>query len=46
MPLPWGGYRNPKEVKIRIRVKAAFRKIATDGGSGIIHYGTKFVPVE
>ena len=25
--------------------KSTFRRIATDGESGIIHYGTKFVPV-
>jgi hypothetical protein len=29
-----------------MRVKSTFRRIATDGESGIIHYGTKFVPVE
>jgi hypothetical protein len=29
-----------------MKVKSVFRKIATDGESGIIHYGTKFVPVE
>jgi hypothetical protein len=27
-------------------VKSVFRRIATDGESGIIHYGTKFMPVE
>jgi uncharacterized OB-fold protein len=37
---------DPKEAVIGMRVKSAFRKIATDGESGIIHYGTKFVPVE
>ena len=36
----------PDEVKIGMRVKRAFRRIATDGASGVIHYGTKFVPVE
>ena len=36
----------PDQVKIGMKVKSAFRKIATDGASGIIHYGTKFVPVE
>ena len=35
-----------KEAKIGMRVKSVFRKIGTDGESGIIHYGTKFVPVE
>ncbi|MFA5331747.1 MAG: transcriptional regulator, partial [Methanoregula sp.] len=37
---------DPAEAKIGMRVKSVFRKIATDGESGIIHYGTKFVPVE
>ncbi len=37
---------DPKEAKIGMRVKSVFRRIATDGESGIIHYGTKFVPVE
>jgi uncharacterized OB-fold protein len=36
----------PDQVKIGMKVKSVFRKIATDGASGIIHYGTKFVPVE
>jgi uncharacterized protein len=36
----------PKDVKIGMRVKSTFRRIATDGDSGIIHYGTKFVPME
>ena len=36
----------PDQVKIGMKVKSVFRKIATDGESGIIHYGTKFVPVE
>jgi len=34
---------DPRDAKIGVRV---FRRIATDGESGIIHYGTKFVPVE
>jgi uncharacterized protein len=46
MPLPWGGYPNLKKVKIGMRVRSTFGRIATDGGSGIIHRGTKFVPVE
>jgi uncharacterized OB-fold protein len=29
-----------------MRVKSVFRRIATDGKSGIIHYGTKFIPVQ
>jgi hypothetical protein len=37
---------DPTKVKFGMRVKSVFRKIATDGESGIIHYGTKFVPVE
>ena len=37
---------HPDQVKIGMKVKSVFRKIATDGASGIIHYGTKFVPVE
>jgi hypothetical protein len=37
---------DPAKVKIGMKVKSVFRKIATDGESGIIHYGTKFVPVE
>ncbi len=36
----------PDQVKIGMKVKSVFRRIATDGESGIIHYGTKFVPVE
>ena len=36
----------PDEVKIGMRVKNVFRRIAADGESGIIHYGTKFMPVE
>lgn len=36
----------PEDIRIGMRVKSAFRRIATDGESGIIHYGTKFVPVE
>jgi hypothetical protein len=36
----------PDEVKIGMRVKSVFRRIAADGESGIIHYGTKFMPME
>ena len=36
---------DPKNAKIGMRVRSAFHRIATDGESGIIHYGT-FVPVE
>ncbi|MCX6686010.1 MAG: Zn-ribbon domain-containing OB-fold protein [Methanoregula sp.] len=34
------------EIKIGMRVKRAFRRIAADGESGVIHYGTKFIPLE
>jgi hypothetical protein len=37
---------NPDEVKIGMREKSVFRRISTDGETGIIHYGTKFMPVE
>jgi hypothetical protein len=37
---------DPAQAKIGQRVRSVFRRIATDGVSGIIHYGTKFVPVE
>ncbi|MFA4860105.1 hypothetical protein [Methanoregula sp.] len=33
-------------IKIGRKIKPVFRRIATDGESGIIHYGTMFVPVE
>ncbi len=36
----------PEQAKIGMRVKSVFRRIGTDGESGVIHYGTKFVPVE
>jgi len=36
----------PKDARIGMRVKRAFRRIAADGESGIIHYGTKFVPAD
>jgi len=29
-----------------MRVKKAFRRYGEDGEDGIIHYGTKFVPVD
>jgi len=35
---------NPEEVKTGMRVKKVFRKYGEDGESGIIYYGTKFVP--
>lgn len=37
---------SPENIKIGMRGKSTFRRIATDGKSGIIHNGTKFVPVE
>ncbi|MHC1625869.1 MAG: Zn-ribbon domain-containing OB-fold protein [Methanoculleaceae archaeon] len=36
---------NPGEISIGDRVRAVFRKINSDGKSGVIHYGTKFEPV-
>jgi hypothetical protein len=35
---------NPEEVRTGMRVKKVFRKYGEDGESGIIYYGTKFVP--
>ena len=35
---------DPEEVEIGMEVKKAFRKYGEDGNSGIIYYGTKFVP--
>jgi len=34
------------KIKIGMRVKKAFRRYGEDGEDGIIHYGTKFVPVD
>jgi uncharacterized OB-fold protein len=36
----------PEDVKIGMRVKGTFRRIAADGPSGVIYYGTKYVPDE
>jgi uncharacterized OB-fold protein len=36
---------SPDEVSIGMRVKKVFRKIGSDGESGPLYYGTKFVPV-
>jgi len=33
-----------EQVKIGMRVEAAFRKLGSEGGAGIIHYGYKFRP--
>ncbi|HUU75449.1 MAG TPA: Zn-ribbon domain-containing OB-fold protein [Methanoregulaceae archaeon] len=35
----------PEEARIGMKVKPVFRRIAADGDSGVIHYGTKYVPV-
>ncbi len=37
---------NIEDVAIGMRVRAVMRKLDTDGESGVIHYGFKFVPVE
>jgi scaffold protein (connect acetoacetyl-CoA thiolase and HMG-CoA synthase) len=34
------------EVKIGMRVKPTFRRIAADGDSGVIYYGTKYLPAD
>lgn len=35
---------DPGEVKIGMRVEAAFRKLGEEGEAGVIHYGYKFRP--
>jgi len=35
----------PDDVKIGMKVQAAFRKLGQDGEAGVIHYGYKFQPV-
>ena len=35
----------PNEVKIGMKVEAAFRRVKEDGQSGIIEYGYKFRPI-
>lgn len=35
----------PEKAHIGMKVRPVFRRITTDGESGVIHYGTKFVPV-
>ena len=35
---------DPAQVKIGMRVEAAFRKLGQEGEAGIIHYGYKFRP--
>jgi len=37
---------DPEEMRVGMKVRAAFRKIGEDGERGIIYYGTKFVPAE
>jgi len=36
----------PEEVRIGMRVRPVFRKIAADGESGVIYYGTKYIPAD
>ncbi|TAJ45378.1 Zn-ribbon domain-containing OB-fold protein [Methanofollis fontis] len=36
---------DPEEVSIGMPVKAVFRRLGAEGESGVIYYGTKFVPV-
>jgi uncharacterized OB-fold protein len=36
----------PEDVAVGTRVRSVFRRIMADGQSGVIHYGTKFVPVK
>jgi len=36
----------PELVKPGIKVKSVFRKLGEDSEDGIIHYGTKFAPIE
>jgi scaffold protein (connect acetoacetyl-CoA thiolase and HMG-CoA synthase) len=35
----------PGEIRVGTPVRPVFRRISADGESGVIHYGTKFVPV-
>ncbi|MDD1706700.1 MAG: Zn-ribbon domain-containing OB-fold protein [Methanoregulaceae archaeon] len=37
---------SPEEVRIGMRVKPVFRKIAADGESGVIYYGTKYASAD
>jgi len=37
---------DPADVKIGLKVHAAFRKLREEGRAGVIHYGYKFAPVE
>jgi len=35
----------PGEIEVGTPVRPVFRRISADGESGVIHYGTKFMPV-
>ena len=37
---------NPKDIKIGMKVKMAFRRLGEESEKGMIYYGTKFVPEE
>ncbi|HTP56113.1 MAG TPA: Zn-ribbon domain-containing OB-fold protein [Thermoplasmata archaeon] len=37
---------DPTEVRIGLKVHAAFRKLREEGKAGVIHYGYKFAPKE
>ncbi|MDD1770035.1 MAG: Zn-ribbon domain-containing OB-fold protein [Methanomassiliicoccales archaeon] len=37
---------DPKEVKIGMRVRTAFRRVGEDGQAGVIYYGYKFAPAD
>ncbi|HPM61330.1 MAG TPA: Zn-ribbon domain-containing OB-fold protein [Methanoregulaceae archaeon] len=37
---------SPDDARIGMRVKPVFRRIAADGESGVIYYGTKYAPAD
>jgi len=37
---------SPDDARIGMRVNPVFRRIAADGESGVIYYGTKYAPAE
>ena len=37
---------DPSDIRIGMKVKAAFRKLGEESEKGMIYYGTKFVPLE
>jgi uncharacterized OB-fold protein len=37
---------DPADVRIGLKVRAAFRKLREEGAAGVIHYGYKFAPAE